>query len=192
MCYYIEKKQLNFALKLGFKRKYKELKTNLVIVSLIDIKTKEIATKLATDFDLYFADVNDILDYNLFNAGEIEKNCGVDYLNKLKRKTIKEIGSYENTLISISNNLFVADNNAKNLNKYGTVVFLNYSKPAIEKYIKSLSKQEEKNQFNVMMLAYNEIMAICLENCDMEIPISKLDFDSNYKKVKKVIDKYYL
>lgn len=168
------------------------MKTNLVIVSLIDAKTKQIATKLATDFDLYLADVNDILEYNLFNAGEIEKNCGLEYLNKLKRKTIKEIGTYENTLISISNNLFVADNNVKNLNKYATIVFINFSKPVIEKYINSLTTQEEKNQFEVMMLAYEEIKTVCLENCDIEIPVNKLEFDSNYKKIKKIIDKYYL
>lgn len=168
------------------------MKTNLVIVSLIDSKTKKIAEQLANDLDLYFADINDILDYNLYNAGDIEKNCGLEYLNKLKQKTIREISSYENTLISISNNLFVADNNAQNLNKYGTVVFINYSKQTINKYIESLSSSEEKNTFNVMMLAYNDIVKICTENCDVEIPITKLDFDANYKKIKKVINKYYL
>ena len=43
-----------------------------------------------------------------------------------------------------------------------------------------------------MMLAYDELLTICRENCDMEINLTKLDFDSNYKKIKKVIDKYYL
>ena len=66
------------------------MKTNLVVVSLIDSMTKQVASKLANDFDLYFADINDILEYNLFNAGDIEKNCGLEYLNKLKQKTIKE------------------------------------------------------------------------------------------------------
>lgn len=168
------------------------MKTNLVVVSLIDSMTKQVASKLANDFDLYFADINDILEYNLFNAGDIEKNCGLEYLNKLKQKTIKEIGSYENTLISISNNLFIADDNAQNLKKYGTVVFLNYSKQIIHNYINALSSQEEKNTFNVMMLAYNEIIKLCHENCDIEISLTKQDFDTNYKKIKKVIDKYYI
>ena len=39
------------------------MKTNLVLVSLLNEKTKEIAEKLATDFELYYADIEEILNY---------------------------------------------------------------------------------------------------------------------------------
>jgi len=37
-----------------------------VLVSLLNEKTKEIAEKLATDFELYYADIEEILNYNFF------------------------------------------------------------------------------------------------------------------------------
>jgi len=169
------------------------LKTNLVIVSLCDKATKEIAAKLAKEYDLYFADVGDILEYNLFNADEIEKNCGIDYLNKLKQKTIKEIGTYENTLISVPYGIFVSDQNYKYFEKYGTIIFFDYSKAAVEKYIENATlTQKNLNELKVMLIAFEETEKICLESSNAKIDLNKIDFDQNYKKIKKFLDKYYL
>lgn len=169
------------------------MKTNLVLVSLFDKATKEIATKLAREYDLYFADVGDILEYNLYNADEIEKNCGIDYLNKLKKNAIKEIGSYENTLISVPYGLFVSENNAKYFEKYATIVFLDFKKSALEKYIeKATLTQKNLNELKVMLIAFDETRKICKELSHVKIDLAKVEFEVNYKKIKKTLDKYYL
>ncbi|MBQ3048159.1 MAG: hypothetical protein IJD48_04005, partial [Clostridia bacterium] len=134
-----------------------------------------------------------IIEYNLFNADEIEDKCGIEYLNKLKKKTIKEIGTYENTLISVPYGLFVADKNYKYFEKYGTIVLLNYTKQAIEKYIEtSTLTQKNLNEIKVMLLAFDETQKICAEASNTKIDLNKIDVLSNYKKIKKFLDKYYL
>ena len=83
------------------------MKTNIVLVGSLYNKTKEIAEKLSEKFDLYYANVEDIIEYRLFNAKEIKKKCGVAYLKKLKNDILKEIGNFENTLISIDKSMFL-------------------------------------------------------------------------------------
>lgn len=169
------------------------MKTNLLLVSLFDKGTKEIASKLAKEYDLYYADVNDLLEYNLYNAKEIEKNCGLEYLNKLKRNALKEIGTYENTLISVPYGIFASENNSKYFDKYATIVFLDFKKSAIEKYIeKATLTQKNLNELKVMLIAFDEMQKLCCELSHIQIDLANVNFESNYKKIKKHLDKYYL
>lgn len=166
------------------------MKTNLVLVSLLNDKTKEISEKIALDFELYYADIEEILNYNFFNANDIKENCGIEYLNKLKTKTIREISTYENTLICIPFSMFIEDDNAKFFNRYGTTVFLDYDEGIIKSYLKSNSQDE--NEVKVALLALSDRRKLCKESCNIRIKLGKNDFVKNYKKIKKVIDNYYL
>ena len=168
------------------------MKTNIVLVSLLERLNKKIATKISEEFELYFADIADILQYNLVNEGEIESLCGIDYLNNLKNKTIQEVASYENTLITIPYSLFISEKNAEYLNKYGTIVFLKFPVSVLEKIKKTTKKETTKNEMEILIRTYNEHTALCEDVSDVVIDLAKSDFGFCYKKVKKVLDEYYL
>lgn len=168
------------------------MKTNIVLVSLLDDVNKEISVKIAKDFDLYLADMAEILQYNLMNEDEIKSVCGEDYLNGLKNKAIKDVATYENTLISISYGLFIDKENIEVLKKYGTIVYLKFTKDAIENYYKSLSSKEELLDAQLKLDMYQERNALCEQYSDLVIELTKVDYDSCCKKIEKVLDNYYL
>ncbi len=168
------------------------MKTNIVLVSLLDDLNKEVSIKIAKDFDLYLADMSEILEYNLMNAEEIKTVCGEDYLNSLKNKAIKDVATYENTLISISYGLFVDKDNIEVLKKYGTIVYLKFTKEAIKDHYKSLTNKEDLLDAELKLDMYKERNAMCEQYSDLVIELSKDDYDFCCKKIKKVLDKYYL
>lgn len=168
------------------------MKTNIVLVSLLDRLNKKIATKLSNDYDLYFADVADILSYNLVNEGEIEELCGADYLNSLKQKTIKEISTYENTLITLPYGMFISNDTAEYFKKYCTIVFLKFPETVLDKIKKTTKKEQTKKDMDILSLTYEEHTKLCEDVSDITIELNKSDFDFCYKKVEKVLDEYYL
>ena len=168
------------------------MKTNIVLVSLLDRLNKKVATKLSNDYDLYFADVADILSYNLVNECEIEELCGADYLKSLKQKTIQEISTYENTLITIPYTMFIANNTAEYFKQYCTIVFLKFPQSVLDKIKKTTKKEQTKKDMEMLSLTYDEHTKLCEDVSDVTIDLNKSDFDFCYKKVEKVLDEYYL
>ena len=168
------------------------MKTNIVLVSLLERLNKKIADKLSKTYDFYLADMSDILEYRLINASEIEELCGVEYLNSLKTKTIQEVSTYENTLITMPYSLFIAENNAEYFKKYGTIVFLKFPVSVLERIKKTTKKEQTKNEMEILIRTYNEHTTLCEEVSDITIDLNKNDFDFCYKKVQKVLDEYYL
>ena len=168
------------------------MKTNIIIVGSIYNKTKEISEFLANKFDLYYANVEDIISYRLFNADDIKKKCGEGYFKKLKKDIISEIGNFENTLICIKNSLFLDKDNTEKLIKYGTVVFLDFSKNIFESIIKSSKNEEDKKALQVEEITFEEKEELCKKYSDVSIELNKDNFESNCKQVKKILEKYFL
>jgi len=162
------------------------MKTNIVFISLVEDFSKKLAEKISKDYDLYFADMNDILEYNLMNEKEIGNICGIDYLNSLKNKIVKSIASYENTMITLPYYLFINENNSKILKQYGTVVFLKFNKVDCENITNS------DNESKVNNITFDEYSSLCESESDVCIHLDNLDFNDCYKKVKKTIDEYFL
>lgn len=168
------------------------MKTNIVLIGFLKDPTKQIAKRLALDFDLYFADVEGMLEYNLTNENEIENLCGIDYLNGLKKKVLKDISSYENTLIAMPYSIFIANNNYEMFKENCTIVFLNYSQNLLQENFKYIKDDFIRKTQEAFLIAYEERTQFCKENSNLTIDIVKPELDTAYKRVKKFLDDYYL
>lgn len=168
------------------------MKTNILLIGLLDETIKLIGTKIANDYELYYVDVADMLEYSLTDEKEIEKACGIEYATKLKRKVIKDISNYENTLITLPHNLFFSEDFNQYFKTYCTIVFLNFPKKTIEKYALTKKTEEEQNAVKLSLIGYDEHTKLCQENCDILIKLTKKDDSANFKKLKKQLDKYFL
>ena len=164
------------------------MKTNLVFVGLLNDKTRKLAEKFALDMELYFADLDKIVEYNLFNIQEIQENCGVEYFNKLKQQVIKDVSTYENTLIYLPFDMFIEGKNAEYFNKYGTTVFLDFDK----KIVKQFFNGEPKSEADMFFLNFVERREFLKKEANITIEIQKDDFQKNLKNIKKIIENYYL
>lgn len=167
------------------------MKTNIVLVGLYDKMTKAVAKKLASELDMYLADLVEIVKYNLMNEEEIEKICGIQYLNKQKSKIIGDISSYENSIIHLPYSIFAEGKTSDKFKKYGTTIFLKISLTTFQKLLdkdKSLSEDEKK----IELLAYKDRTANAEKLCDLTVDIDTVDHTTAYKRVKRVLDNFLL
>lgn len=167
------------------------MKTNIVLVGLYDKMIKSVAKRLADDFDMYLADLVEIVKYNLMNEDEIEKICGVQYLNKQKAKIVSEIASYENTVIHLPYSIFSEGENSDKFKKNGTTIFLKLSLSAFKKLLdkdKTMSSDEKK----LALIVFEDRTAFAKKLCDLTVEVDTADYLTAYKKVKKALDNFLL
>ncbi len=79
---------------------------NMVIISLDEKFTKNVAKTLADMLDMYFADCKELIAYELINPEEILQKCGFEYFKKREKGVVSNCADYENTVISVSYELF--------------------------------------------------------------------------------------
>lgn len=78
---------------------------NIVIVSLDDKFSKNVANDLASKLDMFLADCKDLIEYDLIDPKEILNKCGFDYLKEREKGVIKNCAEYQNTVITIKYDL---------------------------------------------------------------------------------------
>ena len=74
------------------------MKKNIVILSLSNNYSRDIGKRLADFFDMFYIDLNDILEYNLVDENML-KTAGREYFETERTKIVKGLSHYENSLI---------------------------------------------------------------------------------------------
>lgn len=89
LCYHIYMKNL------------KNIK-NIVIISLDDRFSRNVASFLAEKLDMFVVDTKAMIAYELASPKEIIQKCGYEYLKEREKSVVKNVSRFENTIISIS------------------------------------------------------------------------------------------
>ncbi len=84
---------------------------------------QNVAKSLADELEMFYADVNDIMEYNLINSEMLEK-AGQDYYDENERKTLKTIASYENTILTLNYSTLNKNDNFELLRKNTLIIFI--------------------------------------------------------------------
>lgn len=72
---------------------------------------KEVAHKVALQLGYFYIDAEEYVEYDLVEKERALQVCSKEYLKQREQKAIQTICSYENTLISVSEDLFAANTN---------------------------------------------------------------------------------
>lgn len=168
------------------------MKTNIILIGWDENITKMVAKRLAISLELYYADVEDLIEYYLTNSEEdIENTCGKEYLDGLKSNIMDEISNYENSIIYLPLHIFVNSENYEKLKTHGVVVFMDIKDKLVGKvYEKNVSMSEAEKRVETLNLA-NRI-AVCRQVSDIDVFVNLRKEDKAYKCIKKAIKKYYV
>lgn len=109
----------------------------IVLVSLCDKFTKDVANVLAQNLGMMFCDTKDLIEYELIDKQAIETLCTKEYLKKSEISVLKHIASFENVVVSI--NFDYLSHNINILKQGSIIVFLKLSK----NYVKNNSDAVE-------------------------------------------------
>lgn len=143
-----------------------ELNNSFVIVCADKCLRNDVAKILAKDIQMLNADIQDVIDYEILNHHEITLNRANDFLSSLEKKAIAKTLGYKNTILAISCDTFVANDNFELL-KNRVKVYIRLPK----RYIISKLNKNNKDKIKQQLLMYNEIDALI--SCNSDIIIDK-------------------
>lgn len=163
------------------------MKKNISIISLINNFKKDIAKKLADELEMIFADVNDLMEYNLIND-EMLAVAGQEYYDKNEQKTLKTISSYENTVLTINFSTLNKSNNFDILKNNSLIIYLAFDFTTFCQ----LNKQEfNKTLIKLNQIAYNDRDTIMKSYADIIVNVTDINLDNVLKQLLIAINGYY-
>ncbi len=141
----------------------------IIVVSLSDSLTKNLAKLLSEDLGMMFCDTNELIEYELIDRNALKEISTKSYLLQAERRVLRHIASFENVVVSISYDYLI--NNLNILKEKSVLIFLKFPKQVIEEKGEAINK-----------------LAFSSRNKKLQ-EISTLVVDAVEEKSQKIIDK---
>lgn len=151
----------------------KALKSSILFICLNEIFGKDVCRELAETLSMHFADCKALVEYDLFNSGEVLSQCGEEYYLMREKKVIKMACSYDDSLMFSNYDIF--NHNRNTFDKNSTMVYLRIPK-------KSLHEDDKIN-----LVAYDVHDEDLKNSCDITVDLKKLSKKSAIKEIIHVL-----
>lgn len=140
------------------------MKKSLILISgLLGKFNKEVGFLLSDLLDMYYLDVNSLIEYELADKNNIIDKCGIEYFNNLESKVIEKAFSYENTIITLDYDMLA--NHGKNYLDRVISFYLAFSKQYI---------QNKNNKVNVVdRMAFPDRDKLLSKLCNYKLNLNK-------------------
>ncbi len=154
----------------------KKIGTTILTICLNDKAGATLSKGVADELGLHFANAKDIVAYELFDADQLLKKCGVAYFKKREKSALKSLSVYENSVVFINYDLFI-----NNESLFKKIV------PKI--YIKLAKQKLDKKTDYVNMIMFKERDEVLTKKCDMTINVNGASKSDVAKILKELSDK---
>jgi shikimate kinase len=148
---------------------------NLCVVGIANKFTDDLCNRLSIYLDMYYANVQKILDYEL-QVEDMEKICGKDYLLKKQKSVIKRICEYEDSIINIDYSLLNDQDICSKIKNCALIVYIHLNK---SKYLEEIEKekinQNLKNTCDDLYEDRNQIL-----NSIADITVEYMEDENNF------------
>lgn len=168
------------------------MKNNITFICIVNSFGRNIAKAVSEKLDLYYADINDFLDFSLSTtAQEVINLCGVEYLKKLEQDAVNTVASFENTIISVETRFFMNPTSRHNLKDGSVVVYLKADRKLYDKYVNSVKDENKKIELENIKTVFDEYDAMCSRSSDIVIELKDLNEKTTIKKALKLINNFF-
>jgi len=164
----------NFVAKKGVKMP----KSNICVIGLDKNFTDDVCKQLSIRLDMFYANITELLEYELIDALKVENVCGKEYLIKEEISIIKRICSYENVLINIDYSNLNNDSTLQNIKNSCLIIYLQLTAENFKK--EQLKIEQNANLLEINMDLFEDRNAICTKLCDIVV-------DCNQDKMEQII-----
>lgn len=161
------------------------MKQNIAIISLVDNFSSKIAESLSLSLGMYYANLEDIIAYEILNMDEIKEKCGEEYLENLKKKVVGDVLEYENAVISLPLSICSKYNLTKTAFDKTLVIYLKFSKEEFDKI------RKKNYDGKVRAIAFATRDKYLAQNSDIIIPVTNFGQVQNIKKIKREVVAYF-
>lgn len=163
------------------------MKKNITIICLVNDYKKRVAKALADELEMFYADVNEIMEYNLINDEMLEK-AGQEYFDKNESKTVKIIASYDNTILTLNFSTLNKGNNLQLLKKDSLIIYLKLN---FEKFCELNRYENQKSLIKINELAFNDRDAHISKFADIIVEIVDAELPNVLNQIMDSIDKHF-
>ena len=164
------------------------MKSNICIACVSNEYAKLIAKLLSDKLDMYFADVSELIQFDLIDINAAQQTCGPDYIKKIERGKIKYVCSFDNTCISVDYAMLNDSNNISAVLEKCVLVCLNISKAKYKSMQQNTALKMAENKLNNEM--FDTRTKLLLANADVAVKVSVKDGHIVDKIIKK-LNEYY-
>lgn len=117
-------------------------KANICVIGLSKLFTDYMCKQLSIRLDMFYANVEEILQFELIDMNKVEEICGVEYLMNEERSVIRRVCSYDNTLVNIDYSCLNDERNIEVVKDNCLIVYIRLD----EKRFKKEQSKENINQ----------------------------------------------
>ena len=168
------------------------MKNNITFICVVNSFGRYIAKAVAEKLDLYYADINDFLDFSMATtAQEVINLCGPEYLAKLEQEAVQTVASFENAVITVEARFFMNAKSRHSLKDGSVVVYLKTDMNTYDKYLKTIKDENKKQELENIKTVFDEYDAMCSRSCHITIELKDLNEKATTKKALKLINNYF-
>jgi len=141
---------------------------------------KDISKNLATACNCIYLDIDEMLSFEVLNHEDLKLNEAGEVLRKIQKDCINRAKQYKNCIITIPNDIFVANDNFKLFNE-NIKIFITLSKA----YFVARTQHDDKNKLEQQLSLYNQINILIKNNCNYII-------DKDIKSIEQICQEILL
>ena len=146
------------------------MKNNICVLSIDKRFSRIIGKHLSDNLDMFFADVNALIQFDIISIEEVESACGINYLKKLEESKVKHVLSYENTLITLNSDMLNNPKIYEYIKNNSIVIFLDMDKKS---FVAKLNNQQlDKNDKQLQIDMFEDRTKIVEEMSDIVVDCS--------------------
>ena len=158
------------------------------MVSLNNEFTKIVAQSFANATELFCADIEELIKFDLIDVVKAEAICGPEYLKKVERTKIKNVSSFDNACIVVNYNMLNDEVNLNNLKEFCVIVCVDFG---FETYKSMMSYDMTRMFENVLNKEmFNIRKKLLSEYADVLVHYTSKDKDLTNKIISKLQDYY--
>lgn len=165
------------------------LKNNICVIGLADNYLKLIGKQLADELDMFYADINELLQFDLINVEEAKQKSSAEYILGLESKKVKSVSTYDNIVYTMSYATLTNKKNYNYVTKNSVVVYVRMGDVTYKKALKQ--QKVTQNQQKLAFLVRKDRNKLCKELADIEVLARTLNIKTNVKNILKAINKHY-
>ena len=158
------------------------MKQNICVIGLNNDYVANIGKAIADAFEMYFADITELIKFELMDVEYARALCGEGYIQKVERSKVKAVNGFENTLFTMDYSLLNDEINFERTKENSYIVYLKLGKLELEKQINS-----KKNPSNLICDVYEFRDSLCEKYSDF---IVECDGKMTKKIIKELSDKF--
>ena len=159
------------------------MRSNVLVVGLDNQFVKKIAYELSKKVDMFFLDINDLIEYRISNKESMQALCGIEYYERELRKVVCSALEFENTIINFPY-AYVLNMEYFNVIKNSKIIFLNISKQKLECLNR---KKNTSNKLTTELLAYEELVEVLQKRSSEIVDVNKCNVEELVNKLQEVL-----